>query len=391
MLPLISVSALALAASPTLAKLVTFDNTRPRLDASGAILNAHDGTIRRYASGGPFFYHAMSYGLCNETGNVSGCNPCIYGLVVPNAAFAWMSSDLSSGSWTRGEEVFGPGSGVTCPTMFRSQAVYNAATNLYVVWANCFSMDNATCPAGFPHNRTGSSCYLTATAPSPGGPFTYRGAVVPDASLLSNASSAGFAGDFAMLADADGAGYVIFTHGGPPHVQARQQYVFRLTDDYLNFTADYSDALPGPVYVEAPAIFRRGDVYYALKGGCSCAGLYGAGVAVLTAPHPLGPWALRSSALDPGCPLDAMKQCVPAQVGPGEVCDPISQAQQNAVVEVPLVGGGRQYVWTGDQWQQSPDGRLGHDPQVWLPLQFEANGDIAPLSWVDRFTLDIDA
>ena len=82
---------------------------------------------------------------------------------------------------------------------------------------------------------------------------------------------------------------------------------------------------------------------------------------------------------------------MPTPCGPGEVCNPVSHAQQNFVVEVPLVGGGSQFVWTGDAWQTAPDGRLGHDPQVWIPLDFDANGVILPLARVDNFTLDVDA
>ena len=32
------------------ARLVTFDNTKPRLDASGAVLTAHDGTTQRFGA-----------------------------------------------------------------------------------------------------------------------------------------------------------------------------------------------------------------------------------------------------------------------------------------------------------------------------------------------------
>ena len=91
------------------AKVVTFSNAQPRLDATGGIINAHDGTTRRYAPGGPFYYHAMSYGLCHETGKIDGCTgDCIWG---PNTAWTWASPDLSSGSWERGAPIFIPGEG----------------------------------------------------------------------------------------------------------------------------------------------------------------------------------------------------------------------------------------------------------------------------------------
>ena len=64
---------LLLSFAASAAKPVTFSNVLPRLDATGSIIDAHDGTTRRYSPGGPFFYHAMSYGLCKETGKIDGC------------------------------------------------------------------------------------------------------------------------------------------------------------------------------------------------------------------------------------------------------------------------------------------------------------------------------
>ena len=61
-------------------------------------------------------------------------------------------------------------------------------------------------------------------------------------------------------------------------------------------------------------MFRRGDTYYALLGGCTCMGLYGGGVAVLTAKHALGPWTNLTSTLDPGCPMEKQSTCF--QMGP---------------------------------------------------------------------------
>ena len=131
-------------------RLVTFDNTKPRLDSSGSILKAHDGTTRRFGSGGPFVYHAMGYPACNETGRINGCNyvpnfsssgakTCIYGR--NNSVLVYSSPDLSSGSWTLEETVY-PSADSNYPscTYFRSQAVYNPSTKKYILWAKCISL-----------------------------------------------------------------------------------------------------------------------------------------------------------------------------------------------------------------------------------------------------------
>ena len=31
-------------------------------------------------------------------------------------------------------------------------------------------------------------------------------------------------------------------------------------------------------------------------------------------------------------------------------------------------------MWAGDGWQQAPDGRKDHDPQWWVPLEWDGNG-----------------
>ena len=95
-------------------------------------------------------------------------------------------------------------------------------------------------------------------------------------------------------------------------------------------------------------MFQREGTYYALLGGCTCMGLYGGGVAMLTAKHPLGPWTNVTSVLDPGCPMQKQTTCF--EMGPGQVCNPVTQAQQNYVIEVPLANGSTAFIWTGDKW-----------------------------------------
>jgi len=342
---------------------VTFSNLLPRRSANGEIINAHDGTTRRYGPpGSPFYYHSVGYPHCNETGAINGCNSCIYS--GKNTLDVWASPDLSSGSWVKTQTVFPNASaGLPACTYFRSQAVFNPATKKYVLWANAVG-----CAGGE---------YVVAVSDAPGGPFSFSNFATP-----ANLSSLG---DFALLVDDDGAAYAVATHlvhGAGP----RDMIVFGLTADFTGFSGVRTDVLPGQKLVEAPAFFKRGDTYFILLGGCTCMGLYGGGVGVLTAPHPLGPWTNISGTLDPGCKMYAQTTCF--QMGPGAVCNPVTQAQQNFVMEVPLAGGGTAMVWTGDRWQQSPNKMYDEQPQTWLPLTFDGDA-IAPLEWVDAFSLDV--
>ena len=77
------------------------------------------------------------------------------------------------------------------------------------------------------------------------------------------------------------------------------------------------------------------------------------------------------------------------EVGPGKACNPVTQAQQNYVIAVALANGSTAHIWTGDRWQQSPDKDYDEQPQTWLPLSFSPSGELLPLKYVDRFTLDV--
>jgi hypothetical protein len=355
-------------------KLVTFSNTAPRLDTGGAILNAHDGTTRRYSPNAPFFYHAIGYPACNETGAINGCNSCIFSR--NNSIDVWSSPDLSSGSWSKVYTAYpNPAAAFPQCTYFRSQVIYSAATQRYVLWVNAVGCVAATCPGG--------KCldYATATAPAPEGPFTFAGMAQP-------ASLPSALGDFALLADSDGTAYAVLCHllhGAGP----RDMYVLPLTADFLHFQDVPGVLLPGPKLVEAPAFFRQGATYTVLLGGCTCMGLWGGGVAALTAPHPLGPWTATSSQLDPGCNMDRQSTCF--EMGPGAVCNPVTQAQQNFVMQVPLATGGWALVWTGDRWQQAPNKMYDQQPQTWLPLMVNNDTGVPlQLQYVQQFTLDVE-
>ena len=128
------------------------------------------------------------------------------------------------------------------------------------------------------------------------------------------------------------------------------------------------------------------------------------------------------------------KQTSCFEMGPGAVCNPVSQAQQNYVITVPLADGTDAYIWTGDKWQQSPnlkyatnaphplrffwgvehpcplgsvasyliyadvrahsDGttrryaRYDQQPQTWIQLEFDGD-DVLPFKYKDTFTLDV--
>jgi hypothetical protein len=67
----------------------------------------------------------------------------------------------------------------------------------------------------------------------------------------------------------------------------------------------------------------------------------------------------------------------------------IIHAQQTHIAELATTSG-TAYIWMGDRWGSTPDGIKGHDFQYWSnPLQFDGSGNIATLSWVDNWTVDL--
>ena len=360
---------LLLLVSGALSRTVTISNVLPRQDTTGAIMNAHDGSTTRFTPNGLFYYYGMGYAMCKENGQINGCSSC-NNPRWNNTVGVWTSPDLSSGSWTYRGDALAVDSRPNC-TYYRSHVVYNALTTKYVLWTNAVGCTPNAGP------------YVTATSPTPTGPFIFAGSTTPTLGT-------GGLGDFSLYVDStDGAGYVVLTRL-PNGAGPRNMYVFRLTSDYLTIVSNVtSGILPGPNLVEAPVMFRRNGIVFVFLAGCTCFGRYGGGVAVLfSTTSPLGPYTVFSSTLDPGCPMTKQTTCF--QMGPGAVCNPITQAQQNSVIEVPTSDGGTEFVWTGDRWQDSPDGIFGHDPQTWLPLSFDSASLMPmPLQWVNNFTLNV--
>ena len=58
-------------------------------------------------------------------------------------------------------------------------------------------------------------------------------------------------------------------------------------------------------------------------------------------------------------------------------------------VGVPTACEGGMMMWSGDAWQHAPDGQKQHDPQVWVPLCFDAQGNILNLTMLTRWNVTV--
>ena len=353
---------------------VLVNNTAPMVDEHGVTLDCADGTYN--FADGRWFVVCVSYGLCTAP-VPQGCTqmPDKCGFRGTHNVSAWSSPDLSSGSW-RYEGLALPYTERPPGILYRPHVVYNAATQLWVLWFNLL-------------DRPRFQGYVAATSAHPAGPYTVR---VPEVAL-----ARANCGDFDLLVDdSSGEAFVIYTCG---HVMG----VEGLDAQYLGSSGAVSALFP-TYFVEAPVLFRRGGVYIALFGFCCCYCRQGSGVMVHTATHPLGPWTLVNSTARPDgdvacvrppregegerwalpAPADTPNQGCAYQNGTARA-DTVSvtRSQQNSLIRL---ADGR-IVWTGNRWGQAPDGIKGHEPQAWLPLEFDADGAILPMRWLDTWTL----
>jgi len=189
---------------------------------------------------------------------------------------------MSNGSWTLLREARDD-TWPAADAYFRVHVVFNAKTSLYVLWVNTLN---------------GPANYAVGTSPNPEGPFTFVQAV-----------DLGREGhDFDIFVDEDLTAYAIYTGNHSMSIEM-------LADDYLSSLAStapwpnkFSTGIFGLYFVEAPAMFKRNGLYYALFGNCCCFCSRGSGIGVYTAHTPLGPWTYHdnvgcqaNTSLTPGC------------------------------------------------------------------------------------------
>lgn len=309
---------------------VTLENTTPRTDVNGQIMDCHDGCLRFFE--GRFYLYGTRYGATD-------------GFTNANRYVCYSSDDLVR--WIPHGELLGP---TPEGVYYRPYVVWNPATRLYVLWFNWYP-------------KLWEGQFASAISERPEGPFR----VVDPHIKLRGAKP----GDHNLFVDDDGRGYVIYTdiagHGQGRHAMS----IERLTDDFTASTLESSEVLDR--CVEAPAMFKREGRYYTVFGHTCCFGPEGADARVFIADQPLGPYRRigdinRDEAgriIVPGQQTDIA--CIPGPDGP-------------------------QFLWMADLWGSRPDGIKGHDLQYWSPpLRFEPDGRIQRIERADSFRLSIRA
>lgn len=244
-------------------------------------MDAHDCSIRVLPNGS-YIMHTIEYGLCEAPTNY-GCDqtPDHCGFRDTHNVTVWTTSNLSSGSWQYVGYAFDLNSR-PAGLIFRPDAIYNPNTNQWVLWYN---------------QATPGNVYVSCVSSSPYGPFT-------NFTITNVTDSTYTGGDFHLFTDGND-GYVIWTAMANIPGEDHKIRINKLTPDFLGITNDppfvFNDAAPSTTFNEAPSIFQRNGVWYALFGHCCCFCYQGSGLFVHTAVSPLGPWTPQNSTYDIAC------------------------------------------------------------------------------------------
>jgi hypothetical protein len=335
---------------------VTIDNTRPRRDVTGTIIDAHDGCLQLFGS--RFYLYGTAYGT-ND-----GYSPS-------NRFRVYSSPDLEQ--WTLVSELFKE---QPAGIYYRPYVVFNPKTRKFVLWYNWY-----------PRQWDGQTG--VAISDTPFGPFT----VVNSNVRL----SCSHAGDGSLFVDDDGTGYYIYTAIDKGYAVR----VERLTPDYLGSTGETSDSLV--LGGEAPLLFRRKNLYYALCGPRCNFCPEGSEVLVYISTSPLGPFGRApdiNRRPESGGPTVWTQQTWTVDVPGGKFAYPLTNqityqnnapvlpAQETWIAKIPM-SQGPAFIWMADRWKSAPDGVKGHDLQFWsAPLMFNPHNDtILPFAYITQWDI----
>jgi hypothetical protein len=336
-------------------RTVTINNVEPRRDVTGEIIDAHDGCLQFF--NGRYYLYGTAYG---KTDGMTNNNFRVYS-----------SPDLER--WTFEGTLLKERLDAF---YYRPYVVFNPSTRKYVLWYNWY-----------PNLKEWLGRHGAAISASPLGPFT----IVNPNVHLSHSDT----GDGSLFVDDDGTGYFIYT----AMKEGFTVRVERLTPDYLDATGQTSGILA--IGTEAPVLFRRNNLYYALCGPRCAFCSEGSEVQVLISTSPLGAYTSKPQSNinrhpENGAPVKSVEELwavttssTNGTLSPGSEDkipmiirtknSPFIPAQETWVARIPTPDGPA-FFWMADRWQSTPDGIKGHDFQYWSPpLKFQPDGDLLPI------------
>lgn len=147
--------------------------------------------------------------------------------------------------------------------------------------------------------------------------------------------------DMTLFVDDDGKAYHIYSSEENLTLQ-----IAELTDDYTNHSGKYIRIFPGG-HNEAPAIFKKGEIYWMITSGCT--GWDPNAARLFSASSIWGPWTQHPN---------------PCR---GVGSEKTFASQSTYILELP----GDKYLFMADIWKPKS---LMYSGYLWLPIQFDEEG-----------------
>ncbi|MFF1440326.1 RICIN domain-containing protein [Streptomyces sp. NPDC058295] len=309
-------------AGPAQAASVTIVNGTQFTDSSGSPVHAHGGGVLKVGS----YYYWFGE-------NRNADNTFRY-------VDAYRSTDLKNWEFRNHVLTQSSASELASANIERPKVMYNASTGKFVMWMH---KENGT---DYSEARA-----AVAVSDTVDGNYTWQGSFRPLDQHMSR--------DITVFVDSDGAGYMISA--------ARENYdlqIYRLTADYTGIASLVADPWHGG-HREAPALFKRGGVYFMLTSGAT--GWSPNQQQYATATSLAGPWSAMTN-----------------------VGDSTAYGSQTAYV-LPVQGtSGTSYLYLGDRWGNAFGGTVNDSRYVWLPLTFPTTTSLS-MSWSPEVTVDTAA
>ncbi|MER8011286.1 RICIN domain-containing protein [Streptomyces sp. NPDC094149] len=309
-------------AGPAQAATQTITNGTQFTDTSGNPVHAHGGGVIKVGS---YYYW---FGEDRNSDNTF------------RYVDAYRSTDLKN--WEFRNHVLTQSSASELATAYieRPKVIYNASTGKFVMWMH---KEN-----GVDYSQARAAVAVSDTVD---GDYTYQGSFQPLGQYMSR--------DITTFVDTDGTAYMVSA--------ANENYdlhIYRLTADYTAIAGLVANPWPGG-HREAPALFKRGGVYFMLTSGAT--GWSANQQQYATATSLSGPWTSWTN-----------------------VGDSTAYNSQTAYVLTVTGTSGTSYLYMGDRWGNSFGGTVNDSRYVWLPLTFPGSTSMS-MSWYPEVTVDTTA
>jgi hypothetical protein len=317
----IGLAGLLLPTVPAQAAPVTVTNGTQFTDNSGNALHAHGGGVIKV--GAYYYWFGENRNADNTFRYVS----------------AYRSTDLKNWEFRKHVLTQAAAPELAFAKIERPKVIYNERTRQFVMWMH---KENGT---DYSEARA-----AVAVSDTVDGNYTWKGSFRPLGQHMSR--------DITVFKDTDGTGYMISA--------ARENYdlhIYRLTADYKGIADLVANPWPGG-HREAPALFKRGNVYFMLTSGATSWSPNQQKYA--TASSLTGPWT-------------AMRN----------IGDATAYGSQTAYV-LPVQGASQtSFLYMGDRWGDSFGGTVNDSRYVWLPLRFPTATTMT-MDWYPELTIDTE-